>query len=146
MAFIYQSNNHSGRYSAFKIQYGRFRYFRHFSWMIIIFCGNFWIFVLKTILHVQIGQFGGSNLQKHEILTPVTPKNHEKIQNFRYRNFKAKFDPVPTHISPLFFFIFWQHEELIDINLCRQIVTSRRFLRDSFSKLEFRNYQLRIWT
>ena len=104
MAFIYQSNNHSRRYSAFKIQYGWFRYFRHFSWMIIIFFGNFWIFVVKRILHVQIRQFGGSNLQKYEILTPITPKKHEKPQNFRYRNFKAKFVPVLTPTSIFFQF------------------------------------------
>ena len=132
MAFIYQSNNHSGRYSAFKIQYGRFRYFRHFSWIIIIFCGNFWIFVVKRILHVQIGQFGGSNSQKYEILTPITPKKHEKTLNFRYRNFKAKFDPVPTSTPSLFFSFFDSIFNSLSFELCVDLQSRCLFLLQTF--------------
>ena len=57
---------------------------------------------MNRILHVQIEQFGGLNSQKYGILTPITLEKYEKTQNFRYQNFKAKFDPVPTPTPHIF--------------------------------------------
>ena len=60
------------RYSAFKMYYGRFQYFRHFLRTIIICCHTF---VVNGISHIQVEKFGKKiwkNLEKkYEILEKV---------------------------------------------------------------------------
>ena len=56
---------YSGRYSAFKMYYGRFQYFRHVLQTIIICCHTS---VVNGISHIQVEKFGGLDMtaQKHE--------------------------------------------------------------------------------
>ena len=58
-------------------------------------------------MHVQIERFGGSNWQKYEILTPITPKKHEKPKISGTETSKWYYT-LFRPLAPPIFFRFWK--------------------------------------
>ena len=111
----------------------------------MVIFGFFWLRGSYTYKLSDLAVKIGKNMK----FWPHNSQKTWKTQNFRYRNFKAKFDPLPTPTPPKFFHIFvanfisfhfrYIKSTLLNKDFCQQLLTT------GGQKLTFSGFFFKIW-